>query len=57
MVIVSAVFAAATLSAMLLAVTAGHLGLGRLPLHGLERYAHALAGAAILLSGLGVQLV
>jgi len=55
--VVSAVFAAATLVAMLAAVAVGRVGLDLVPLGRLERYTHALAGAAILVSGMGIKLL
>jgi hypothetical protein len=54
---VSATFAAATLLTMVGAVAVGRLGVDLLPLGRLERYTHALAGVAILVSGLGIQLL
>jgi hypothetical protein len=38
-------------------VALGSLGVRLLPLGRLERYSHALAGAAIAASGLGIQLL
>lgn len=55
--VVAAAFGVATLAAMLLVVGIGLAGLTVLPLHRLERYGHALAGAAIALTGLAVQLL
>ncbi len=55
--LVTGVFAATTLAAMLAVVWLGSAGLDLLPLGRLERYSHALAGAAILLSGLGIELL
>ncbi len=54
-ILVTVVFGATTLTTMLLAVLACQLGLERLPLGHLERYTHALAGAAIALCGLAIQ--
>jgi sulfite exporter TauE/SafE len=58
--LVTAVFAASTLAVMLLAVTVAQRGVERfasvLPLRHLERYADALAGAAVLLCGVAVTL-
>ena len=56
-VLVAAVFAAATLLTMLAAVLLGTLGVKLLPLEGLERYSHAMAGGAILLCGVGIQFL
>jgi nickel/cobalt transporter (NicO) family protein len=47
-------FGTTTLATMLAVVYLGIRGLGRLPLDSLERYSHALAGAAISLCGLGI---
>ena len=55
--LVALAFGAATLLAMLAAVTVGLTGARLLPLGPLERYTHALAGLAILVSGLGVALL
>jgi nickel/cobalt transporter (NicO) family protein len=56
-VLVTGVFGGVTLATMLGAVWVGSRGLDLVPLGALERYSHALAGAAIVLSGLGVQLL
>lgn len=48
------VFGAITLGSMLALVLAGHAGLAGLPLGRLERWAHAMAGAVVLASGLAV---
>jgi ABC-type nickel/cobalt efflux system permease component RcnA len=53
---VALVFAAATIGTMLAVVTAGVLGLGRLPVGAGERWSHALAGAALAACGLAVTL-
>jgi len=53
---VAAVFAAATIGTMLSVVAVGALGLSRLPAAGLERWSHALAGAALALCGVAVTL-
>jgi hypothetical protein len=55
--LVAVVFGLATLAAMLAAVWVGHAGARALPLGRLERYTHALAGFAILVSGLGIALL
>lgn len=55
--LVAAVFSAATLTAMLGAVWLGTRGLDLVPLGRLERYSHALAGAAIFLSGAAIQVL
>jgi hypothetical protein len=38
-------------------VALGRLGVSLLPLGSLERYSHALAGASILLCGLGIRFL
>jgi ABC-type nickel/cobalt efflux system permease component RcnA len=52
--LVAFAYGAATLAAMLAAVWVGQAGVRLLPLGRLERYTHALAGSAILVSGLGM---
>jgi len=53
---VAAVFAVATIATMLAVVTVGALGLSKLPAAGLERWSHALAGAALALCGVAVTV-
>jgi len=55
--VVAAAFAIATIATMLAIITLSSWGLKFVRLGPLERYAHALAGAAILLSGLAVQFL
>lgn len=52
--VVAVAYGVATLAAMLAAVWVGQTGVKLLPLGRLERYTHALAGGAILVSGLGM---
>ena len=52
--VVAVAYGVATLAAMLAAVWVGQSGIALLPLGRLERYTHALAGGAILVSGLGM---
>lgn len=54
-VAVLAVFAAATLLTMCLAIFVGHLGLSRLAGGRLERYSHALAGVVLILCGVAIK--
>lgn len=54
---VALAFGAATLLAMVTTVTLGLTGARLLPLGPVERFTHALAGLAILVSGLGVALL
>jgi len=53
---VAGVFAATTIATMLAVVAVGALGLSKLPAAGLERWSHALAGAALALCGVAVTL-
>jgi len=57
MVLVTAVFAAATIATMLVVVALARKGVKLLDLPWLQRYSHAIAGAAILLCGLAIQLL
>jgi len=57
MAAVTAVFGAATLTAMLTVTTAGWYGLRIVKLGFLERYIHALAGGVLALSGLTVLVL
>jgi sulfite exporter TauE/SafE len=54
-VLVTAVFGAATLATMLVCVIALRRGIPRLSMGRLERYTHAAAGAALVLCGLTIQ--
>lgn len=56
-ILVTAVFGIITVATMLVAVLACQLGIERLPLGSLERYTHALAGVAITLCGLAIQIL
>jgi hypothetical protein len=57
LVAVTLAFAVATIGTMVSVVTLGALGLGRLGAAPLERWSHALAGAAILLCGAGIRFL
>jgi nickel/cobalt transporter (NicO) family protein len=57
MVLVAAVFAAVTVTTMLTVVMLAAWGVSFASLGRLERYTHALAGAAICLSGLAIQFL
>ncbi|MCK4346739.1 MAG: sulfite exporter TauE/SafE family protein [Bacteroidales bacterium] len=57
MILVSIVFAVVTITTMLGIVLASSFGLNYLPLGRLERFTHAIAGATILLSGIGIQFL
>lgn len=54
--LVTAVFGLTTLATMTTVVLAAHLGLSRLSLGPAERYAHAMAGAALAACGAAIQL-
>ena len=55
--VVAGVFGVTTIATMLGVVLLATLGVGLLPTARLERYTHALAGAAILLCGLAIQFL
>jgi sulfite exporter TauE/SafE len=55
--LVTATFGVATVGTMVVAVWAGLEGLRRLPFAGLERWAHALAGATIVCCGAAIQFL
>ncbi|MBN1886135.1 MAG: sulfite exporter TauE/SafE family protein [Candidatus Krumholzibacteriota bacterium] len=57
LVIVSAVFAAATILTMTAIVAVAATGVRFVPLGRLERFSHAMAGGIILLSGLGIRFL
>ncbi|MCL4839423.1 MAG: hypothetical protein KJ058_15820 [Thermoanaerobaculia bacterium] len=57
MLLVAGVFAVATLATMLAIVLLGLSGVRHLHVGRLERYSHALAGAAILLCGVAIQFL
>ncbi len=56
-VLVAAAFAVATIATMLAIIALSSWGLSFVRLGRMERYAHALAGGAIFLSGLAVQFL
>ncbi|MFC1934729.1 sulfite exporter TauE/SafE family protein [Chloroflexota bacterium] len=55
--IVASIFGLITIATMLSIVLASSFGLSKLPLRKLERYSHALAGLAILLSGGSIKFL
>ena len=55
-VIVATVFAVTTIGTMLVMVLLGTFGLKALPVRRLERYSHALAGAAVFLCGVAIHV-
>lgn len=56
-VLVAAIFGLTTIATMLSIVLASFYGLSRLPLRRLEKYSHALAGLAIVLSGGAIKFL
>jgi nickel/cobalt transporter (NicO) family protein len=54
-VLVAAIFSAATIATMLTVVAVGYLGLGRLPFAAFHRYSHALGGFVLILCGAAVK--
>ena len=57
MTFVTAIFAVTTISTMLVMVWIVSEGIDRIPLRGLVRYTHAIAGGTIALSGLAIQFL
>jgi nickel/cobalt exporter len=57
MILVTAVFAIATIGTMLAIVYLAGLGLNFLPVKALERYSHAAAGAMIFFCGFAIQVL
>ena len=55
-VLVATVFAVTTIGTMMVMVLLGTFGLKALPLRRLERYSHALAGAAVFLCGVAIHV-
>lgn len=53
---VTSLFGLATVATMVAVVTVGYLGMARLALGPMERYAHALAGLALVACGAAIQL-
>lgn len=53
-IIVALLFGFTTISAMLLAVTAGIIGINLLPLKKIDKFTHAIAGFTITVSGLAI---
>jgi len=57
LVLISIVFGLVTILTMLSIVLVSTFGISFLPLGKLERFTHAIAGAIILLSGIGIQFL
>lgn len=56
-ILVAVLFSTVTITTMLGVVLVSTFGLNLLPLSKLERYSHALAGAAIFLCGVAIQFL
>jgi len=57
LILITLIFGLVTLVTMLSVVLVSTFGINFLPLGKLERYTHAIAGAIILLSGIGIQFL
>ncbi len=57
MILVAAVFSLTTILTMLTVVILAYYGLQLVPMKGVERYMHVIAGATILISGVGIQFL
>jgi len=57
MISVVLIFGGTTIATMLLVVVVSSLGISFLPLQRIERYLHAISGAAIFLSGAAIQFL
>jgi hypothetical protein len=56
-ILVATIFAVATIGTMLFMVIYLSMGLKRLRFEKVEHWTHAIAGAVILLSGIGIQFL
>lgn len=57
LILVTLIFAVVTISTMMVVVYVTSTGIKLIPLKKMEKYSHALAGAIILFSGLGIQFL
>jgi type IV secretory pathway component VirB8 len=57
MIIVAAVFSLTTILTMLTVVILAYYGIQFLPMKKVEKYMHVIAGATILVSGVGIQFL
>jgi hypothetical protein len=57
LLLITAVFAATTITTMLVVVTLARRGVKLVHLGPMQRYSHAIAGATILLCGLAIQFL
>jgi len=55
--LVAGVFGTVTVATMIGIVTVSYMGVNTLPMEKMDRYAHALAGAAILICGLAIRFL
>ena len=56
-VLVAGVFSAVTIGTMLGVVLVSTFGINLLPLSKMERYSHAMAGAAVFMCGFAIQFL
>ena len=54
---VTSIFAAVTIATMMVVVYVTSTGIKLIPMKKMEKYSHAIAGAIILFSGLGIQFL
>ena len=57
LILVTLIFAVVTISTMMVVVYITSTGIKLIPMKKMEKYSHALAGAIILFSGLGIQFL
>ena len=57
LILITLIFAVVTISTMMVVVYVTSTGIKLIPLKKMEKYSHALAGAIILFSGLGIQFL
>ena len=57
LILVTLIFAAVTIATMMVVVYVTSTGIKLIPMKKMEKYSHAIAGAIILFSGLGIQFL
>ena len=57
LILVTSIFAAVTIATMMVVVYVISTGIKLIPMKKMEKYSHAIAGAIILFSGLGIQFL
>ncbi len=57
LILVTSIFAAVTIATMMVVVYVTSTGIKLIPMKKMEKYSHAIAGAIILFSGLGIQFL